>query len=339
MYKVTYTEELNTELGDEYQPIPEKLIQAAVPPHYQRFMKVFSEESSKRLPKHRHWDHKIDLKEGSKPFRSKVYPMPSNEQQALDDWIKEQLEKGYIVESKSPMSSPFFFIKKKDGNLRPIQDYRKLNDITIKNSYPLPLISELLDRLKGAKIFTKLDLRWGYNNIRIAKEEEWKAAFVTSKGLFQPRVMFFGLTNSPATFQGVMNEIFADLVAKGVMEVYMDDILIYSADAETHRKTTTEVLRRLEENDFYLKPEKCEFDRDRLEYLGCIISHNKIEMDPKKITAITEWKVPSNVKEVRAFKGYANYYRRFINGFSHICKPLDRLTGKVDWFWGKEEQE
>lgn len=143
------------------------------------------------------------------------------------------------------MASPFFFIKKKDGSLRPVQDYRKLNEMTIKNRYPLPLIQELLDKLKGARHFTKLDVRWGYNNVRIKEGDEWKAAFRTNEGLFEPTVMFFGLTNSPATFQAMMNELFRDLIHAGVVVVYLDDILIFTNTLEEHRRVTREVLRIL----------------------------------------------------------------------------------------------
>ena len=129
----------------------------------------------------------------------------------------------------SPMASPFFFVKKKDGSLRPVQDYRKLNDMTVKNRYPLPLIQELVDKLKGARYFTKLDVRWGYNNVRVKEGDEWKAVFVTNHSLFEPLVMFFGLTNSPATFQALMNSLFADLIAEGKVAVYLDDILIDSS--------------------------------------------------------------------------------------------------------------
>src|SRR5712692_1617066 len=144
------------------------------------------------------------------------------------------------------MASPFFFIKKKSGELRPIQDYRKLNNMTIKNSYPLPLISELIDKLKGAKVFTKLDIRWGYNNVHIQEDDEWKAAFITNHGLFEPLVMFFGLTNSPTTFQTMMNHLFRDLIACGSVIVYMDDILIFTASLEEHCQIMAEVLQILQ---------------------------------------------------------------------------------------------
>ena len=154
------------------------------------------------------------------------------------------------------MASPFFFVKKKDGKLRPIQDYRKLNEMTIKNRYPLPLISELVNKLRGAKYFTKLDIRWGYNNVRIREGDEWKAAFRTNRGLFEPLVMFFSLTNSPATFQTMMNDILRELINEGKVIVYLDDILISTDNLEEHRALTKRVLKILQDNKLFLKPEK-----------------------------------------------------------------------------------
>jgi hypothetical protein len=280
-----------------------------VPTEYLKHRKVFSEKESHRLPKHQPWDHTIDLKpDAPQQIKSKVYPMPINKQLALDDFIKENLAKGYIVPSKSPMASPVFFVKKKDGKLRLIQDYRKLNAITILNRYPLPLATDIINKLKRARIFTKFDVRWGYHNIRIKEGDEWKAAFVTNQGLFEPKVMFFGLTNSPATFQSLMNSIFANLIAEGKVAVYLDDILIWSDNLITHRKIVHEVLKRLEEHDLYLRPEKCEFEKEEIEYLGLVIRHGQVSMDPIKVKAVTEWPTPSNLKEVRAFVGFANFY-------------------------------
>ncbi len=150
---------------------------------------------------------------------------------------------GASAPSKSPFASPFFFVKKKDGTLRPVQDYRKLNEMTIKNHYLLPLISELIDKLRGAKYFTKLDVRWGYNNVRIREGNEEKAAFRTNRGLFEPTVMFFGLTNSPATFQWMMNNIFHDLIREGKVTIYLDDILIFSKTLGEHRQIVKRVLQ------------------------------------------------------------------------------------------------
>src|SRR6266567_5992850 len=187
-----------------------------------------------------------------------------------EDFVKEHLKKGYIRPSKSPMASPFFFVSKKDGKYRPVQDYRYLNQWTIKNAYPLPLISEIMDKLKAsnAKYFTKLDVRWGYNNIRIKEGDEWKAAFKMNFGLFEPTVMFFGLCNSPATFQAMMDAIFKDPIHEGWVIVYMDDILIFSKTKEELEERTKRILQILQDNDLYLKPKKCFFCQEKIEYLG-----------------------------------------------------------------------
>src|SRR6195952_1849897 len=169
------------------------------------------------------------------------------------------------------MASPVFFVKKKDGALRFVQDYRALNAMTVKNRYPLPLINDLINQLKGARFFTKLDIRWGFNNVRIREGDEWKAAFWTNRGLFEPLVMYFGLTNSPTTFQTMMNNIFQDLIMSGDVMVYLDDILITHSDLPWHREIVREVLHRLREHKLYLHPEKCEFKKSLIEYLGVII--------------------------------------------------------------------
>jgi hypothetical protein len=318
----------------------ERSFEEIVPEHYRHFSKVFSDAKSERLPEHQPWDHTIDLKEGApETVRAKVYPMPPNEQQELDAFLEDNLRKGYITPSKSPMASPVFFIKKKDGKLRLVQDYRKLNDITIKNRYPLPLPADIINRLSGAKYFSKFDVRWGYTNVRIKEGDEWKAAFTTSRGLFEPRVMFFGLTNSPATFQALMNTIFADLIAKGRVAVYLDDILVFSMDLEQHRRDVNEVLRRLEAHDLYLRPEKCEFEQTEVEYLGMIISEGSVRMDDAKVQAVSEWPTPRNLRDVRSFVGFANFYRRFIQDFSKIVRPLHDLTKKdVPFSWGTAQK-
>ncbi len=237
------------------------------------------------------------------------------------------------------MASPFFFVKKKDGKLRPVQDYRKLNKMTIKNHYPLPLISELMDKLRGAKYFTKFDIRWGYNNVRIKSGDEWKAAFRTNRGLFEPTVMFFGLTNSPATFQWMMNDIFKDLIASGTVMIYLDDILIMSKTKAEHRRVAREVLKILQKNKLFLKAEKCEFETLETEYLGVIISEGSIRMDPVKIAGIAAWPVPVKKVQLQSFLGFTNFYRRFIKGYSKVVKPMTQLTGNDPWKWGEVQQK
>jgi len=237
------------------------------------------------------------------------------------------------------MASLVFFIKKKDGTLWLVQDYRALNAMTVKNKYPLPLISELINKLRGAKYFTKLDVQWGFNNVWMKEGDEWKAAFRTNRGLFELLVMFFGLCNSPATFQTMMDNIFDDLITEGVVVVYLDNILIFTETLKEHWKVTRGVMELLCKNNLFLKPEKCEFEKTEVEYLGVIISQNSVKMDPVKVAGVTEWPILSNRKEVQSFLGFTNFYCRFIQGFSHLAHPLFNLTQKdMEWRWGAEEQ-
>jgi hypothetical protein len=199
---------------------------------------IFSETAFNSLPEHRKWDHAIELEYEPSPRFHKVYPMTLTEQTEMDTFLEKALATGRIRQSKSPLGAPVFFIKKKDGKLRFVQDYRALNAITRKNWYPLPLINDLIHWLKDARYFTKPDVHWGYNNVRIRKGDKWMTAFHTNRGLFEPLVMYFGLTNSSATFQTMMNEIFQDLITEGVVSVYLDDILIFTNSLEEHRRVT-----------------------------------------------------------------------------------------------------
>ncbi len=317
-----------------------KTFEEMVPEWCRDFKDLFDKESFDELPEPKPWDHAIELiPNANANLDCKVYPLNRAEQEELDNFLDENLSSGRIRPSKSPMASPFFFVKKKDGKLRPVQDYRKLNEMTIKNRYPLPLISELMDKLRGAKYFTKLDVRWGYNNVRIKTGDEWKAAFRTNRGLYEPTVMFFGLTNSPATFQWMMNDIFKDLIASGKVTIYLDDILIMSKTKEEHRRIARMVLATLRKHKLFLKAEKCEFEVLETEYLGVIISEGSIQMDPVKIKGILDWPVPTKKKELQSFLGFTNFYRRFIKNYSKIVKPMTQLTGNDAWKWGRAQQE
>jgi hypothetical protein len=225
-----------------------------VPTSLHSYADVFSETAFDSLPERCKWDHAIELERDPSPGFHKVYPMTLTEQTEMDAFLEEALATGHIRQSKSPLGAPVFFIKKKDGKLRFIQDYRALNAITRKNRYPLPLIDDLIHRLKDVRYFTKLDVHWGYNNVRIHEGDEWKAAFRTNRGLFEPLVMYFGLTNSPATFQTMMNEIFQDLITEGVISVYLNNILIFTNSLEEHRRITCLVLDRMREHKLYLRP-------------------------------------------------------------------------------------
>jgi hypothetical protein len=310
-----------------------------IPEQFRRYAKVFSEEASRRLPKHQPWDHAIDLIPGATIKKCGIYRLTPKELQALCEWLADQLAKGYIRLSKSPMPVPMFFVEKEGSDLRPVQDCRALNDITVKNAAPIPLIPELIDRLHGARYFTKFDIRVGYNNIRIKEGDEYKAAFKTPLGLFEPLVMTFGLCNAPATFQTFMNHIFQDMVDEGHVVVYLDDILIFADNLTLLDKLTHEVLSRLDKFDLYLKPEKCSFAQTTIDYLGLVISEGQITMDPAKVKGITEWPTPTSVKQVQAFLGFCNFYRRFIHNYSTMARPLFDLTKKESSFlWGGAQE-
>ena len=301
---------------------PSKKPPDRIPQQYHDFQDVFSEEIAKELPPHRECDHKIELEEGAKlPHHSKLYNMSQAELQALREYIDQMTDKGFIRVSNSPVGAPVLFTKKKGGGLRLCVDYRGLNRLTKKNRYPIPRIDTLIDRLSSAKVFTKIDLRDGYYNIRIAEGDEWKTSFRTRYGAFEYLVMPFGLTNAPATFQNFMNDIFHDLTDNFVV-VYLDDILIYSNNEQEHVGHVREVLQHLRANDLHAKPEKCSFHVDSVEYLGVIVSPDGITMDPAKVQAVLDWPTPQSIKELQSFLGFANFYRRFIDNYSGITGPL-----------------
>ncbi|KAG5726085.1 hypothetical protein E4T56_gene1635 [Termitomyces sp. T112] len=297
----------------------EQILSEVVPLEYHEFADVFSEGSAKELPPHRSYDHQIDLEEGTSPPFGKIYNMSKIELQALKEYLDDMLGKDFIRPLISTAGAPVLFAKKKDGSLRLCVNYRGLNKVTKKNWYPLPLIGDLVDRLHSAKIYTKIDLHSGYNNVRIAPGHEWKTIFHTHYGLFEYLVMPFGMTNSPATFQYFMNDIFHDMNNIFVI-IYLDDILIYSNLPAEHS-------------------EHCSFHTVEVEYLGVIVTPDSVRMDPTKVDAILNWPSPQNVKEVQSFLGFANFYRRFIDNYSRITKPLNRLTWKdTPWDWDSKCQ-
>jgi len=258
------------------------------------FQSVFAKEDFDILPEHRKWDHAIKLIPRAEPKSSKVYLLSPLEQEELDAFLEENLCTRRIRPSKSPIAAPVFFIKKKDGSLWLVQDYCMLNAVTVKNRYPLPLISELVSQLCRAKYFTKLDVQWGFNNVHIKPRDEWKAVFHTNRGLFKPLVMFFGMTNSPATFQTMMNDIFRTLIAEEIIVVYLDNILIFTRTEEEHERAVQRVLEVLAEHNLFLHPEKCEFHRKEIEYLRLVILENKVVMNSVKVTGVCNWPTLEN---------------------------------------------
>ncbi|KAI4880514.1 hypothetical protein NFI96_007308 [Prochilodus magdalenae] len=295
-----------------------------IPPEYCDLAEVFNKANATKLPPHREYDCAIDLINDQIPPKSRVYPLTQAEDQAMEEYIQEALAQGYIRPSTSPAAAGFFFVKKKDGGLRPCIDYRGLNAITKPFSYPLPLVPVALEQLRGATIFTKLDLRSAYNLIRVRKGDEWKTAFLTARGHYEYRVMSFGLRNAPSVFQSFINDVLRDMLGRFVI-AYIDDILVYSPDLPTHVQHVRRVLSRLLENQLYVKGEKCEFHLSSVSFLGYIISPEGVVMDDRKITAVANWPIPNSIRELQKFLGFANFYRRFIRNFSSVAAPLTSL--------------
>jgi len=232
-----------------------------------------------------------------------------------------------------------FYIPKKDGSLRLVQDYRKLNQVMIKNKTPLPLIGEVIDKLKEAKYFNKLDLIWGYNNVQIKEGDGWKTVFLTNKELFEPQVMYFGLCNSPGTFQRMMNSIFWELLYEEVLANYMDDFVIPAKTMDKLEKQTVMFLKIAERHNLCFKQSKCDFNMEEIPILRVIVGKRQVKMEQEKIKAVKEWKMPMKVKDIESFLGFANFYQCFIQNFSPIVRPLNELKGKKEWKWNEEHQK
>ncbi|KAG7674333.1 hypothetical protein KSW81_006127 [Nannochloris sp. 'desiccata'] len=300
---------------------------------------VFPDNLPPGLPPERSVDHRIELEPGAQPTSRPDYKKSLPEYDEMQRQINEMLENGEIQPSVSPYGSPVLFVKKQDGSLRMCIDYRALNKQTVKNRYPLPRIEEMLDRLGKAKYFTKLDLRSGYYQIRVAKEDIYKTAFSTRYGHYEFLVMPFGLTNAPATFQTLMNDIFRTSLDKFIM-VYLDDILIFSDTLEDHEKHVRHALDVLRQNKLYCKASKCEFFQTEVSFLGHVINGDGVKADPRKVQAVADWPQPKTVRQVRSFLGLANYYRRYVHGFATMAAPLTLLTKKnVPFLWTTKQTQ
>lgn len=302
------------------QAVPES-VQAVLT----KFAAVFHDLHT--LPPSRAYDHHIHLLPGAVPANSRPYKYVPFQKTEIERQVTEMLKAGIISPSMSPFASPVLLVKKKDGSWRFCVDYRKLNANTIKSKFPMPIVDELLDELSGPKYFSKLDLRSGYHQIRMAVDDEAKTAFKTHHGQFQFRVMPFGLTNAPATFQCLMNSIFAPYLRKFVL-VFMDDILVYSHSLAEHVTHLELVFATLQLHQLYTKRRKCTFAVDRVEYLGHIISSAGVSTDPNKTKVMLQWPLPDNITELRGFLGLTGYYRKFVHHYSVIAKPLTNLLKK-----------
>lgn len=299
-----------------------------LPTIYAEFASLFEDRELGTLPPSRPYDHSIPLEPDAKIPFGPLYNLAQKELEALREYIEDNLKKGFIRRSESPAGAPVLFVPKKNtAKLRLCVDYRALNKITIKNRCPLPLISETLDRLRDAKIFTKLDLKGAYNLVRIAAGDEWKTAFRTRYGHFEYLVMPFGLTNAPATFQAFLNDVLRASLDT-IVVIYLDDILIYSQDEESHVLHVRKVLQMLSDAELQVNLEKCQFHVTTVEFLGYVISPDGISMDPAKVAAIICWPAPCCVRDIQVFLGFANFYRRFIKAFSDIVSPITRLLKK-----------
>ncbi|GJX43105.1 putative nucleotidyltransferase, ribonuclease H, partial [Tanacetum coccineum] len=301
------------------------------------FPEVFPEDLP-GLPPVRQVEFHIDLVPGAAPVARAPYRLAPSEMKELSDQLQELSDKGFIRPSSSPWGAPVLFVKKKDGSFRMCIDYRELNKLTVKNRYPLPRIDDLFDQLQGSSVYSKIDLRSGYHQLRVREEDIPKTAFRTRYGHYEFQVMPFGLTNAPAVFMDLMNRVCKPYLDKFVI-VFIDDILIYSKNEQEHEEHLKQILELLKKEELYAKFSKCEFWIPKVQFLGHVIDNKGIHVDPAKIESVKDWASPKSPTEIRQFLGLAGYYRRFIEGFSKIAKPMTKLTQKkVKFEWGDKQE-
>lgn len=302
----------------------------------EEFEDVFP-ETLPGLPPDRNIFHTIPMHDHHSPPFKPLYRLARPELEECKRQVAELLNVGAIRPSASPYGSPILFVKKKDGTMRMVVDYRAVNKLTRQDRYPLPRIDDILDKLQGARYFSSLDLLSGYHQIKLKPEDVEKTAFRTPFGLYEFLVLPFGLTNAPATFQRVMNHIFRDFVAAGFVVIYLDDVLVYSKSSAEHEHHLRMVLSRLRQAQLYAKLAKCSFFKDELAYLGHIVGRHGLKVDPSKVTTVANWPIPTNVHELRSFLGLANYFRKFVANYSALTAPLTGLTGKkTTWVWNPD---
>lgn len=317
-----------------------------VPKELWEYLDIFDEEKAKRLPKHTQWDMEINFEEGAnQPRLRRIYKLDREEEKSIKEFVNENMDKGFIRRpikgsNAYTVAAPVFFIGKKDGGRRMVMDYRELNKVTKRDVYPLPNIDKLMEKTRGAKFFTALDLRNGYNNIRIKPGHEWKAAFRTPDGVYEPTVMFFGLKNSPAQFQRFMDDIFSEMSEKD-KDIYLDDILIIGGETrEEHMNLVKQSLKILRKRDLYCKAEKCFFCQEEVDYLGVKVGRNGVKMDEDKVKGILDWPDCKNVKQIRQFLGFCGFYRQYIDNYAAITKPLTQLLKRnLPFQWGQPQRQ
>ncbi|GBG62830.1 hypothetical protein CBR_g32412 [Chara braunii] len=315
------------------EPKEEKPVDPAIAKLLEEF-KDLTEPPTGTVP--RPIQHRIEIEPVSRTPKGAVYRMSPRELEELRKQLDELMEKGWIRPSSSPFGAPVLFVPKKEGELRMCIDYRGLNAITVKNAEPLPRIDDLLDRVQGAKYFSKIDLKSGYHQIEVHPDDQYKIAFRTTYGHYEFIVMLFGLTNAPATFQRCMNDLFRPWLDRFVV-VYLDDILVFSRTLEEHQGNLRQVLEKLREANFKINAKKCDWAKTQVLYLGHVLDGDGVKPEDSKITTIRDWPTPRTLTELRSFLGLANYYRKFVRNFSTIAAPLRRLLRKETiWKWDKD---
>jgi hypothetical protein len=303
----------------------------------QEYLDLFPEELL-GMPSDHDIESLIELLPRTPPICKRPYRMPVNKLVELKKQLAELQAKGFIRPSSSPWGAPVLFVEKKDGTQQMCVDYRSLNEVTIKNKYPLPLIDDVFDQMKGASMFSKIDLRSRYHQLKIWESDIPKTAFCTQYGLYEYTVMSFGLTNTPAYFMYLMNKVFMEYLDKFVV-VFIDDILVFSKTEEEHEKHLRLVLEKLRSNKLYAKLSKCEFWLTQVAFLGHVISAGGVSVDLGKVKDVLNWMTPTTASEIQSFLGLAGYYHRFIKDFSKISKPMTKLLEKNKAFeWTTECQ-
>jgi len=322
-----------------------KTLRSQIPSEYHDYLDVFDEDlaMSKCPPCRPGYDFEIHLTENAKlPPPARPYQLSRQEREILKEWLDGMEQTGMITRcnNRTPTAAPVFFVGKKDGSKRPVIDYRRLNDVTIRDSYPLPRIDQIMDQVRGSKIFSKFDMKSGYNQLRIKEGQEWLTTFNTPEGPYQMNVMTFGFMNAPPAFQRFVDDhIYKKPELVNHLVGYLDDGNVHNSSLEEHITTVRNFLHRCREAGVTLNPKKCEFHKDKIDFLGVELSDQGFEMERVKVDAIREWKPPRNVRAVREFTGFCNFYRRFVKNFAEIARPLHDLTRQDQkWEWGPRQQ-
>jgi hypothetical protein len=300
-----------------------------IPAIYGDFLQVFSKTKAEILPPHRSTDHAMDLEPGNNLPYGRIYNLSEFKLRTLKAFIEANLANGFIQRSSSLAAAPILFAKKQDGGLGLCVDYHALNKATVKNRYPLPLMSEMLDRVGEDRIFTKLDLRGAYILIRIEQCDEYKTAFRTHCRQFKYRVIPFGLTNAPTTFQSYVDDCLQPYLDDFAV-CYLDDILIYSTNEKEHEEQVRQVLQQLKEFGLYCKAGKCEFGVSEVSFLRFLISADGVGMESDWISTIEDWPTPKSIRDVQVLLGFTNFYQRFIRKYAKVTLPLTELLKKAD---------